>query len=107
MPLVFYLVAPSVEAGVAHALARGWIQTARSRFVTREKEDVRLIDRFNDLVPFAGGPTPMIKSDGYEDGKGLAPHQIDRWVKDVERFNKFVDDGLGEWLTLSDGAPPC
>jgi hypothetical protein len=95
MTRVFYLVAPSVEVGVASALGRGWSQVARTRFVTEANEDVRLICRFHDLVPFPG-VTPMVRAEGYEDGTGA--FSLDRWVEDMGRFDDFVGSGRGEWI---------
>jgi hypothetical protein len=99
MPRVFYLIAPSVEGGVADAASRGWQQVARTRFVTAEKEDVRLICRFNELVPFPDGSTPMLRGSGYEDGEGLVmEHTLDQWIKDKQRFDEFAESGEGVWL---------
>jgi hypothetical protein len=98
MPRVFYLVAPSVEVGVAEAASRGWDRINRSRFTTPEKEDVRLICRFNELVPFPGG-TPMVRASGYADGVGLVEkHALERWIEDMGRFDEFVESGQGVWL---------
>jgi hypothetical protein len=99
MPRVFYLIAPSVEGGVAEAAARGWQQVARTRFVTAEKEDVRLICRFNELVPFPDGATPMLRAAGYADGVGLVEkHALERWIEDMGRFDEFAESGEGVWL---------
>jgi hypothetical protein len=96
---VFYLVAPSVEVGVADAASRGWRQVARARFVTAEKEDVRLICRFNELVPFPGGSTPMLRAAGYAEGAGLVEkHALERWLEDMGRFDEFAESGEGVWL---------
>jgi hypothetical protein len=84
---------------VADAASRGWRQVARARFVTAEKEDVRLIWRFNDLWPFPGGETPMLRGRGYEDGEGLVmEHALDLWIRDKQRFDEFAESGEGVWL---------
>jgi hypothetical protein len=63
-----------------------------------EKEDVRLICRFNELVPFPVG-TPMVRAAGYADGAGLVEkHALERWLEDMERFDDFAKSGGGEWL---------
>ncbi len=90
-----YMVAPSTEAGVADALARGWRQIARTRFVTPENNDIRLVCRFNEFLP-APGVTPMIKAAGYEDGEGALV--LDNWLRDMERFDDFVASGRGVWV---------
>ncbi len=90
-----YLVAPSVEAGVKDALARGWQQIARSRFVTPEKNDIVLVCRFNEFVP-APGVTPMIKAAGYDEGEGALV--LDNWIRDMGRFDEFVASGRGVWV---------
>lgn len=98
MPRVFYLIAPSVEVGIADAVGRGWRQVARARFVTQQNEDVRLITRYHDLLPFPGS-TPMVRARGYADGAGLAEkHAVDRWLEDMERFDGFAASGQGVWL---------
>lgn len=96
MRQVIYLVAPSIGAGVADALARGWRQIARTRFVTPEKNDIWLVCRFNEFVPFRGGATPMIKAAGYDEGEGALV--LENWIKDMERFDEFVKSGQGVWV---------
>ena len=104
MRRVMYLVAPSVEAGVADALARGWRQIARTRFVTPENNDIWLVCRFNEFVPFRGEATPMIKAAGYDEGEGALV--LENWIKDMERFEEFVESGAGEWVDSWDTRPP-
>jgi hypothetical protein len=96
MRRVMYLVAPSVEAGVADALARGWRQIARSRFVTPESNDIWLVCRFNEFVPFRGEATRLIKAAGYEDGEGALV--LENWIKSMEKFDEFVESGQGVWV---------
>lgn len=95
MPRVFYLVCPSVEAGVEDALGRGWRQVARARFVTDANEDVRLVTRFQEMIPFPG-VTPMVKGRGYDSGEGTL--FLERWIEDAGRFDAFAASGQGEWL---------
>jgi hypothetical protein len=101
MPRIFYLVAPSVEGGVADAAARGWKQIARTYFVTPEKEAVWLITRYLEIPRQEDfpRPVPMLRGSGYEDGEGLVmEHHLDLWIKDKQRFDEFVESGEGVWL---------
>ena len=93
---VIYFIAPSMPAGVEDAKARGWTQIAWGRFVTPLNEDVRLICRFNELLPFNGPATLMIKARGYDDGDGALV--LDNWLKDMERFEDFTKSGNGQWI---------
>jgi hypothetical protein len=106
---VMFMVSPSIEAATADALARGWKQIARGRFVieggsARTAQLVVAICRFNELpradsMPMYFGPEgklPMIKAAGYEDGVGC--FVLENWIKDMDKFDEFVKSGQGVWV---------
>lgn len=102
MSRVFYLVAATEAQGIKDAEARGWSRIARSRFVTPEKDDVRVVWKLDDLIPLPGG-TPMIQGSDYESGPS-SDWGMARWAGDDQhegekaRFDKFVAEGNGEWV---------
>ncbi len=104
MSRVVFLVAPSEAQGLQDAAARGWVRIARSRFVTQEKDDVRLACRMDDILVVPGG-TLMIRGADYYSGPSGAD-AMNRWAECREgegeraRFEKFVDAGAGRWIEL-------
>ena len=100
---IFYLVAATEAQGIKDAAERGWERIAAHRFVTPNKDDVRLIWRYASLLPMAG-PTPMIKGSDYETGPPPEDRMAwERWagsedrMGDKARFDAFVADGYGRW----------
>jgi hypothetical protein len=98
--MIAYLVCCSEERGIADCMERGWIGIARLRYVTPEKDDVRIVRRASDLVPLAG-KTPMLRGSDYEDGPASDDEQaMNRWIKEKDVFDSFVASGAGEWIDL-------
>jgi len=103
---VVYLVAASLDQGVKDCRERGWQQIAYTRFVTPERNDVRVVCRGSDVTPFAGR-TPLVKGSDYDEGPGeKAPqHMQDSWLKMRIDVDRFVEEGNGEWVELASGSP--
>jgi hypothetical protein len=102
MSRVFYLVAATETQGIFDAAERGWTRIASTRFVTAEKDDVRVVCKMTDLHPIAGG-TEMFKGSDYDDGPSN-DFLRRRWLGDgdvrgeKDRFDAFVAEGNGQWL---------
>ena len=96
---IIYLVSASLDNGVKDAREKGWTQIGYTRFVTPGRNDVRIISRSADLVPFAG-QTPMLKGSDYEDGPpAKSPEYIlEAWIKNKNEFDRFVVEGNGVWV---------
>jgi len=97
--MIAYLIAPTEEQGIEEALSRGWTGIARLRYVTSRKDDVRIVARATDMVPF-GGQTPMMRGRGYKSGGDLTEGQKVAWEKNREEFNRFAIEGNGVWVHL-------
>lgn len=97
MARVMYLVAASEEGGVADAQARGWSRIARSRFATPERDDVRVVWRFADLVQ-TGGLTMMIKGADYDTSEAPGWLGTDESLGEKEQFDRFATFYGGEWV---------
>ena len=94
---VVYFVAPTEEMGIADAQSRGWAGIARLRYITQAKNDVRIVSRASEMVPF-GGRTPMMRCRGYKSPKGLTQMQRAAWERNREEFDRFVVEGNGIWV---------
>ena len=103
MSRVFYLVSATEEQGIKDAASRGWERIANARFVTPEKDDIRVVCRVSDLHPLAG-VTPMYKGSDYDEGPEVK-FLRDRWLGEEgragerEKFERFVAEGNGQWVT--------
>lgn len=98
--MILFMVAAAYETGRADALERGWKQIATHRFVTADRDDVRLITRFRDMIP-GGGQTPFIRAKDYETGPDDETEEqgkLKAWIKEKEQFDQFVQDGSGIWI---------
>lgn len=99
-----YLVVATEERGAADAAERGWVRLAYARFASPEKDDIRMVRRTADLIPYGGGKTQMIRGSDYEDGPAVHPDRpgdielLERWLREKESFDKFVSEGHGEWV---------
>ena len=104
MSRVLYLVAATEASGIKEAEGRGWTRIARLRFVTPEKDDVRVVSRLNDVL-VQPAKTPLIKGGDYDDGPD-SEWDMARWAGDEqrtgekERFDGFVAEGNGVWVTF-------
>jgi hypothetical protein len=106
--MIKYLVAPTQEQGLAEAWARGWTQIAANRVITPEKDDIRIIRRATDLIPYRGERALIIRSADYEDGPPIPDETaasetyrqglMDDWIKQKTEFDAFVEAGHGEWV---------
>ena len=93
---IIYLVAATLERGIADAAERGWERIAMARFATPAKDDIRVIRRYTDLLPMAG-KTPMLKGGDYDSGPDN-DYLLEGWVREKERFDQFVTEGHGVWV---------
>jgi hypothetical protein len=96
--MIAYLIAPTEQQGIDEALSRGWTGIARLRYVTERKDDIRIVSRATDMVPF-GGHTPMIKGEHYG-GEGLTEDQMVVWEKNRAEFDRFAVEGNGLWVKI-------
>lgn len=95
---IVYLVAGSEEQGIKDATARGCERIGYRRFAAPDKTDVRVIFRFNDMVPLAG-KTPLIRGSDYDSPpEGMTDIAERYWLENHERFEQFIADGHGEWI---------
>ena len=97
MSRVVYLVASTETQGIKDAEARGWTRIARDRFVTPDKDDVRVVWRLEDLSVMPGG-TPLMKGSDYETGPWNPWLGSDEKPGEKARFDGFVKDGAGQWI---------
>lgn len=106
MSRLYYIVAATEAQGVKDCMDRGWERIAAKRFVTPDKDDVRVVCRISELVPLAG-KTPMVKAKGYEDGPDNE-FELKRWAGDADvgavgekaHFDRFIAEGHGVWIDL-------
>lgn len=82
--MIRYLVCGSEAAGVADGERRGWVRVARRRFATGERDDVRVVWRFGDMVPHPSGVTEFVCGD-----------DLDRVAPE---FGEFVASGRARWV---------
>ncbi len=92
-----YLISATDEQGVADAAKHGWTRIALARFASPNKDDIRLVWRFSEFHTQPGGKVLMVKSSDYEDGPAN-PDLLERWIREKESFDRFVEDGHGEWV---------
>lgn len=102
--MIAYMVGPSLERAVVEGRARGWKELAVGRFATEARDEVRVITRAADLLPFAGDPTPLIRAGDYEDGPEVSgpvtvqEEQRAAWERARGEFEAFVASGRGRWV---------
>lgn len=103
--MIAYLVCAEDATGFSDCEERGWQRIALNRFVTEERDDIRVISRIQQLVPFAG-QTAMIKGSDYENGPD-GEVALMRWIGggngqrgEKERFDEFVATGSGAWFDI-------
>ena len=97
--MIKYLVAATEAGGVADAVGRGWERIANHRYVTPERDDVRLVWRFNQMIPDPGGVTRFVRSSDFpaEPFDRFAGELGDfRWPEAMQ-FASFVDQGHAAW----------
>lgn len=82
--MIVYLIARNNALGRIEARRRGWEQVAYARFAGSQKEDIRLITRFADMLPAPN--LRLVKAADFEQHPEAA------------QFEKFVADGLARWL---------
>jgi hypothetical protein len=102
MSRIIYLIAGTVAQGVKDAEARGCTRIAAQRLADPEKNDIRVVTRFNDMVPMAG-KTEMIRGSDFDtmpDVPQLMALEI--WQANHDDFEKYVADGHGEWVELKE-----
>lgn len=97
--MIGYIVSATVGVGEADALSRGWIQLARHRFVTPERDYFQLITRFHELTPLGNG-NPICRVGDYESGPS-GEGELEAWMVEKEKFDQFVADGHGKWVDKS------
>lgn len=81
---VIYLIARNNASGRAEATRRGWKMLAYARFATPERDDVRLVTRFSEMVPM-----PNLR---LARGADFDAHP------EAKEFDGFVEEGLARWL---------
>lgn len=59
--MIIYLIANDRQEGLDFAESRGWHIIAANRFATPEKDDVRLVTIYNEMMPIPSG-TRMIRA---------------------------------------------
>lgn len=96
--MIAFLVSATDEGAVNFAAEKGWIRIAYSRFVTDNKDDIRAIRRFADLIAYPP-KSLLIKGSDYEEGP-KSEILLEGWIREKEKFDKFVSDELGEWIEL-------
>ena len=102
--MIAYLICADEHAGFAEAEARGWKRIAFNRYVTDERDDIRVISRAAQLAPMAG-QTNLIKGGDYEDGPADEGALV-RWIGgngrigEKDKFDDFVATGNGVWLDI-------
>jgi hypothetical protein len=84
--MLFFLICADEEIGRRECHARGWVQAGVTRFYTPERDDVRVIRRYVDVVLMPGGTWLMAGSDFWDN-------------PDAERFCELVSGGHANWLT--------
>lgn len=82
---VKYLICATDPRGIADAIALGYTAIAINRFATPEKNDIRVVRRFHDLIPLAG-VTQMIRGSDFK----MNP--------EAGEFERFVESGRGRWI---------
>lgn len=87
--MILYLVCCSDAAGFADAKKRGWTRLARNRYATAEKDDVRVVRRFAEMIPLPGR-TMLIKGADFPEEPAEGSQ--------AALFAEFVAAGHGEWI---------
>lgn len=82
---VIYLVCGTNACGVEDALAMGYTAIAINRFATPEKDDVRVVRRYHEMIPLAG-VTQMIRGSDFTANP------------EAREFVQFVESGRGRWI---------
>lgn len=100
--MILFLCSPWHWDKVAEwARARGWTRTAAGRFVTQDRDDVRLVRRMSDFAPLSGAASCMAKGPGYDDGpEGDTPARREEWAQSRQDFDEFVASGRGRWTAM-------
>lgn len=96
---IIYLVAGTPDQGRKDALSRGGRALANFRYALPDNTDLRVVCRFNDMVPYPGGKTPLVRGSDYDSPpEGMSETGERAWFDNHERFERFVADGHGEWI---------
>lgn len=70
--MIFYLVGKDVDSMVqAMVRDRGWTRIGWNRCATPEKDDVRAIRQFHDMIPIPGG-TQIVRGLGFAENPQAA-----------------------------------
>lgn len=94
--MIKYLVARTEIGGVDDAQRRGWTRVAKDRFATPEKDDVRLVWRFNQMIPDPGGVTRFVMSKDFPvDPNAIVEGELVN--PDCAAFAEFATQGHAEW----------
>lgn len=81
---IIYLIARDNASGRREALRRGWKMLGYARFATDDRDDVRLVTRFSEMVPMPN--LRLVR------GPDFNTHP------EAEDFDGFVEQGLARWM---------
>lgn len=98
MSRIIYLACSAEAIGIADAAARQAERIGRLRFALPNKDDLRVVRNFNEMVPMAG-KTPLIRGSDYDAMPDSDNEMVlERWQENHDAFERFVADGYGEWV---------
>lgn len=98
MSRIIYLVATTLAQGIRDAEARGCTRIAAARLADPEKNDVRVVTKFVEMHPMAG-KTPMIRGSDFDKMPDMVELMgMELWQANHDDFERFVEEGHGEWI---------
>lgn len=83
--MIYFFICANENAGREECRERGWVQVGADRFYTPNRDDIRLVRRFTDIVLLPGGTWFIPAKDFYDNPQ-------------KDEYLKLIDLGAAQWL---------